>query len=407
MILTVEKSNKMKYFFYLLIICANLFIYTSCQKENIDEFVPGEVEPIEPVVEVCDLELFFETDTLGNFTVVVYNGTPPYSYLWSTQDTTASLFIVDGSSITVSVTDANGCTEVTDIEEWESICGDFSINVDLAFPVLNINTINGTPPFHYTWSTGEFTPFIVPDQTGRYFVTVVDDIGCADTTSFEFVGSNSCNLEAEIMIGTNNTLTASVIGGAPPYSYQWSTGAVMDTTSFPESGTYSVTIADSNGCIAIDVIQVSIQTCEELDLDVWVVDNGCLDIESLWIGVSNGSGNYSYLWSSSEMANTITDLEEDVTYRVSVTDLEYGCMDQIAMTYGTAEDCDDFGLIVTESPPGTLQLATCGGVSPLSYVWSGGESSPPYVGLESGMYIITVTDSADCSIALSHTVELP
>jgi hypothetical protein len=46
----------------------------------------------------------------GSISVVAKNGTPPYSYLWGTGNTTSSITGLSAGAYTVRVTDANGCT---------------------------------------------------------------------------------------------------------------------------------------------------------------------------------------------------------------------------------------------------------------------------------------------------------
>lgn len=56
-------------------------------------------------------------DVIGNsIELIVNGGTPPYSYLWNTGDTTSSLTNVAWGCYTVTVTDANNCT-YTEVNE--------------------------------------------------------------------------------------------------------------------------------------------------------------------------------------------------------------------------------------------------------------------------------------------------
>ena len=46
----------------------------------------------------------------GSITVFPYNGTSPYTYLWSNTQTTATISSLAAGSYTVTITDANLCT---------------------------------------------------------------------------------------------------------------------------------------------------------------------------------------------------------------------------------------------------------------------------------------------------------
>ncbi len=63
--------------------------------------------------------------------------------------------------------------------------------------------------------------------------------------------------EKEIYIGENVTLIANMIDGTPPYTYEWSTGAIaeqMDSATLNikplKTTTYEVNISDAGGCTA-------------------------------------------------------------------------------------------------------------------------------------------------------------
>jgi hypothetical protein len=51
----------------------------------------------------------------GSAEIMVTGGTAPYTYSWSNGTTTSSAFNLGGDSLTVTVTDANGCTDMVDV----------------------------------------------------------------------------------------------------------------------------------------------------------------------------------------------------------------------------------------------------------------------------------------------------
>jgi SprB repeat len=53
-------------------------------------------------------------------------------------------------------------------------------------------------------------------------------------------------------VSTNNlgTATANVVGGTPPYLYQWSNGEKSNSISNLSNGNYSVVVTDSNNCMS-------------------------------------------------------------------------------------------------------------------------------------------------------------
>jgi hypothetical protein len=56
---------------------------------------------------------------------------------------------------------------------------------------------------------------------------------------------------------------------------------------------------------------------------------------------------------------------------------------------------------------GSINISVAGGVSPLSYAWTGGGTSPDLTGLAAGIYTVTVTDHIGCTSSVSDTITQP
>jgi choice-of-anchor B domain-containing protein len=119
----------------------------------------------------------------------------------------------------------------------------------------------GTPPYTYAWSSGQTVPNPQGMLPGSYMVTVTDRHGYtfvdtvvvggpAPLQSNAQVGAESCPGTADGVIDINPT------GGTPAYSYQWSTGDLVQDLNGLTAGSYSVTITDSAGCVRVDTIMV-------------------------------------------------------------------------------------------------------------------------------------------------------
>ena len=174
------------------------------------------------------------------------SGTAPYSYSWSTGETTAMIVVDEGAEYCVVVTDANGCTATTCVDLGPPPCTAHVI----PNPTGALSAIGtGEAPFAYTWNTGETTPNIVPTGSGNYCVTITDNIGCTASDCYYFQGGiDSCWVG--ISEGQNGLIAFA--NGTAPITFNWSTG---DTTSiiYPTGpGTYCVTTTDAFGCQASD-----------------------------------------------------------------------------------------------------------------------------------------------------------
>jgi subtilisin family serine protease len=104
--------------------------------------------------------------------------------------------------------------------------------------------------YTYQWSNGATSSSIVDLPNGTY--TAVVTAGCAsDTVSFE-INTILTQSTAQITNSTTTTMPNGSINlnvsGAGPFTYLWNNGSTAEDLNGIVSGTYSVTISNSNGC---------------------------------------------------------------------------------------------------------------------------------------------------------------
>ena len=120
----------------------------------------------------------------GAITVFPSGGNAPYSYLWSNGDTGNMIDNVAAGSYTVTVTDANGCTDVTSgivLDELPQLTCDVVVDQEPTTGnngQLSVDVDGGTAPFTYVWSNGATSQTISNLPAGTYSVTVTDFSGC-------------------------------------------------------------------------------------------------------------------------------------------------------------------------------------------------------------------------------------
>ena len=141
---------------------------------------------------------------------------------------------------------------------------------------LNATVVGGTAPFNYTWTpaTGLSNPAILnpvatPLNTTFYTLVVTDINGCVDADNALIVVNPTPNVNAgldkTILLGTSTPMTASVIGGLPPYTYLWTpaTGLsnpnVLNPVASPLlTTTYMLQVTDSRGCTGVDYVTITV-----------------------------------------------------------------------------------------------------------------------------------------------------
>lgn len=133
----------------------------------------------------------------GAVNLLVSGGMPPFTYAWSNGATTEDLIGITSGNYSVTVTDANGCTNfrqftVTRPQPLEvSVTNDISFDCATDF-VRQVNTATasgGVLPYHYAWSAGTVSgangQTMSTNNNGMVTVTVTDGMGCTAAHTFE------------------------------------------------------------------------------------------------------------------------------------------------------------------------------------------------------------------------------
>jgi len=195
------------------------------------------------------------------------NNLANYIYQWSKPNAPNSVS-VDGlqgdKSYTLTVTDQQGCSGVfgffvgqppaivVQLAQENVSCFGFS---DGSARILNVQGVN--PISNYNWSNNINSTQINDLAIGTYTVTVQDNLGCTGTRSVQITQPEPLRLDFVtkplLCSGDSDAaITASVFGGTPEYSLQWSNGNALTGISNLGPGVYSLQITDKNGCILTD-----------------------------------------------------------------------------------------------------------------------------------------------------------
>jgi hypothetical protein len=202
------------------------------------------------------------TTSNGSATLSISGGATPYSIQWATMpvQTTATANGLGAGLHSFKITDANGCirTGTAEVKPVNII----NVNLIKTSPVcaltnghITANSSGGNPPYSYLWSTSATTPAITGLAPGSYSVKVTDNIGCSVTkqatlTAFSPVNVALSTTPASCIFTSDGVATATVWGGATPYTYSWSNSGTTASISGLKTGYYSVAVTDANGCKA-------------------------------------------------------------------------------------------------------------------------------------------------------------
>jgi N-acetylneuraminic acid mutarotase len=190
------------------------------------------------------------------------------TYLWSNGNTTASISGLCAGVYTVTVTDSLGCSAAATVTvvNGPAISGTSTVTSPLCFGDNNgqacYTPTGGTQPYSYQWAIGDTTDCIDNVPAGLYVLTITDATGCTGQASVTVtqpapltIFVNAIN--ASCSSCTDGSASANPAGGTIPYSYLWSTGAVLPFINNLAPGTYTCCVTDFNACVSCDTFSVS------------------------------------------------------------------------------------------------------------------------------------------------------
>ncbi len=449
----------------------------------------------------------------GTAAAMVTGGAGMYQYdFGNEQSDSPSASNLAPGDYTLTVTDANGCTQTSNftIEAADVSCTTFDIEVatqNISCANNNdgsaqVQRVDGDGPFTYFWSTNDTTQVISNLSAGEYIVTVTDGFGCPSTQSFAIsapspVEATVTTQNVDCATATNGVASIDVSGGTAPYSFNWPDGGSNERERNDlSSGSYTVTITDANGCIlienfSIDVIADSVPPTASannvtLYLDEFgtarvsadVVNNGsedecgevtaslskerfnCEDLgeNEIVLQVRDDSGNTDSVTATITVLDTIAPFINCLEQDIVITD----CEADRSITFLTPEAFDNCGSALTPTlesglpsgsvfPPGVTEQVfvvedasgnqskcsfmvnfqildinlevdepSCtsfadGSISAsvnnssgtVFYSWSNNVQTRTNTGLEAGTYTLTVVDGQGCTQIETITLQEP
>ncbi len=188
----------------------------------------------------------------GAIDVTVGGGLPPYSYLWSNGDTTEDLVNILTGPYSLSISDINGGSWLTDTFYVNSLGLSANINVtipdcSIANGALGIDMFGGIAPYTYIWSNGMTGDSINNLSIGGYSVDAYDTQGCYfhTATMLNYSPLDSCfsHIEGTVYYDFNqNCVQDSGEVGISNVYINISPGGAMFTDM---NGYYSFTVYDT------------------------------------------------------------------------------------------------------------------------------------------------------------------
>ena len=378
-----------------------------------------ELTPVVPNISWTNVTCFDGND--GAATTAATGGGTTYSYSWNTGDTTTFLNALVADTFIVHVVDEFTCNtfDTAFVTQPDSI--EFSFDVtDISCTsfqdgALRVDATGGTSTLTFAWSTGSSDSLISALDSGYYSVTATDINGCFNSDSAYIFEPSPLVVTTQLLDSidcfgneTGDAL-ATAIGGVGNYQFAWSNGDTIDSLIHVFSGTYTVTLTDSNNCS--NSTNIFVNEPAELTLSLDSLKNArCKDELNGYLSVASSGGNlgYQYVWNTNDSTSFIDSLS-DGTYSVMVTDAR-GCLDSLSLNI-TEPDSLLSSIAYTDTlvckydGDGMLTSSAIGGTLPYAYTWENGPNTNTYSALSDGTYRVTITDVQGCQDSSEFVID--
>ena len=324
----------------------------------------------------------------GDITTLTANG--GNSYLWSNGSSTASIYVSNAGYYTVTATSNQGCSATATTSVNVKAKPNVSILGVPSFCQGGSTTLTATGGVNYVWSNGSNAQINTISIPGTYSVTVTN--------------SNNCTTVASIVVTMNERPTASILGnrsfcansqtvltGMGGTNYIWNDGSSSQSINVTSAGTYTVTVANQNGCTS----SVSAVTTA-FSVPTPSISGNNEFCQGLSVNLI-ASGGIFYQWSTGA-TSTYINVTTTGTYVVTATDSR-GCTAEatktvIAHPLPTITITGDTNICTGGS---SFLVANVNGGT--SYVWSNSQTTP-FINVSPSTttnYTVIVTNLNGCS----------
>lgn len=384
---------------------------------QVEECVDLEIN-ITMIAEVTPMTGDFDD---GAIDITLENGDGyQFTFLWSNGATTEDIGPLSEGEYCVTVTQ-NECNgfQLTDCFD---IC---SFGLDLGFEsyencigtTINTYISGGVGPFTYQWSpigSSSPNPFL---PYGENCVEITDGNGC-QTSKCITIEIPELELTLDVtnatMGITNGSVSTTVQGGFPPYTYLWDNGSTNPDILYLMPGKYCVTVTDFCGNTVSECARVNCEidsrhvTAEITDVSCNSGALGAIELEVLFFDPNNP--NNTFTWSNGATTEDISGLVAG-EYCVTIVDGWSSCEYSDCFTVD-AIGTGDFSVLVEYDLPcfgndgGSITaIPSEGEPEDYTYFWQYW-GVPPFTSSEqtlsnirAGWYGVTVTDELGCSVS--------
>ena len=337
----------------------------------------------------------------GLVTTIKVQDTIAYRYRWNTGDKLSSINVSKSGLYTITVSNIANCQTIDSVRlniqaSPPQVLPDSLISCKGLFSKL----VAGEDQYDYKWSSGQNTLLIIPENSGKYVVTITDtDTKCKtiDSTLVLVRPSPEFNLPDTLILCPGNKIEIKTLEDTA-LKYIWNTGATSKKIETNTPGVYSVEISNQFGCSRSDSTKLINPPPR---IPKW--PNPIPKCENESVSLNGDNLGQVTSWNTGETKSSIS-VNKTGTYVVSFLD-KYGCPAK-----------DSAKVIFNKNPvlslPDSLRLCQ-GGTQKLdvqnsgkSYIWNTGSTAGVITIQNPQLYAVTVSNEFGCKSSDSTRLRL-
>ncbi|MGB0929782.1 MAG: lectin-like domain-containing protein [Chitinophagales bacterium] len=307
------------------------------------------------------------------------------AYIWSTNETSASIEVNQSGIYTVTATNGN-CSGTDEIEVIVNPIPTVGLGPDVTLCTGETRTLDATfAGATYQWQDGSTNPTFEVAAAGTYAVTVTANAcSSSDEIVVNFDNAPTVDLGEDVTLCEGETLTLDAT--TPNATYEWQDASTNPTFEVTVAGSYSVTVTIAGGCVLLGSIEVDYAPQPTVDLgeDLEFCEGENAVLDATFAGAT-------YEWQDAS-TNPTFNVTQSGTYLVTVS-------------VGNCSATDEVLAVVNAAPVVNLgaDVSVCEGENvtlsaPLAdtYFWSTNETTADIEVNLSGIYTVTATNG-DCA----------
>ena len=354
-------------------------------------FPPVNIMPnayIEVEIEGSDIICF--GDTTGIIVAHVINGTPPFTFMWSTgqihtNNYPSDTIFVSSGTYTVTVADNGNCMTTTQI----TLVDNPEIFIQLSCEHVNCfgdstgsiqaTVSGGTPGYTFLWTPGNYTTQNVNDiPSALYTLTVTDSLGCKQTAIImveELHPHPNVQISADPEIGCQPlNVYCTELWIEPNCTYWWNFGDNSNASvitlihTYQQPGTFdlSLTVTNEWNCSTTQTLPQHITVHPKPNASFYATPDIVYTTEDPFFNVqftNTSTGADSYSWDFDDLgsginnystlinpAHSFTEIGEYDVMLIAWTDL--GCSDTAIVQVMMVDDILEFPNVITPNNDG-------------------------------------------------------